>query len=236
MWRSARGRGSAVGVGCAGGGVRGLTLVVVVVGGGRWIWGRRSLLWRRTRRGCRVADHGVVVAAVPWARHRSRFTTPFEDQVCWLAVHTSKTAVALLMRVSWRSVGGICDRVATERRGGVDLLAGLRRIGIDEVSHRKGHRYLTVVVDHDTGRLVWVAREPRTHDVVRSFLEQLGAERCEQIELVSADMALWISGPIGECCPNASLCVDPFHVIQIATHALDLVRREVWNQARRDGD
>jgi transposase len=48
-------------------------------------------------------------------------------------------------------------------------------------------------------------------------------------------MALWISNPIGELCPNASLCVDPFHVIKFATHALDLVRREVWNEARRSG-
>jgi transposase len=180
------------------------------------------------------ADHGVIVAAVPWARHRARFTKPFEDQVCWLAVHTSKTAVAELMRVSWRTVGGICDRVARELAGGVDLLEGLRRIGIDEISHRKGQRYLTVVVDHDTGRLVWVGAN-RGHEVVRAFLDQLGAERCGQIELVSADMALWISNPIAERCPNASLCVDPFHVIAIATHALDVVRREVWNDARRSG-
>jgi len=101
--------------------------------------------------------HGVVVCAVPWARHDSRFTRSFEDQVCWLAVNTSKSAVAELMRVAWRSVGTILERVAAERRAKVDLLHGLRRIGIDEISHRKGQRYLTVVVDHDTGRLVWAA-------------------------------------------------------------------------------
>jgi transposase len=104
-----------------------------------------------------VADHGVIVASVPWARRRARFTKPFEDQVTRLAVHTSKSAVAQLMRVSWRTVGGICDRVAREQGGRVDLLAGLIRIGIDEVSYRKRQRYLTVVVDHDSGRLVWAA-------------------------------------------------------------------------------
>jgi len=73
----------------------------------------------------------VVVVAVPWARHDSRFTRAFEDQVAWLAVNTSKTAVAALMRVAWRSVGRILERVAAEAGREVDLLAGLRRIGIE---------------------------------------------------------------------------------------------------------
>ena len=81
----------------------------------------------------RCRRHGVVVCAVPWARHRSRFTRAFEDQVCWLAVNTSKSAVAQLQRIAWRSVGGIVERVAQEATRKVDLLAGLRRIGIETV-------------------------------------------------------------------------------------------------------
>jgi transposase len=77
--------------------------------------------------------HGVVVCAVPWARHGSRFTCAFEDQVAWLAVNASKSAVAQLMRIAWRTVGGICQRVAVEAQQEVDLLAGLRRIGIDDM-------------------------------------------------------------------------------------------------------
>jgi transposase len=183
----------------------------------------------------RCGRHGVVVCAVPWARHDCRFTRAFEDQVCWLAVNTSKTAVAELMRVAWRTVGKIVERVAAEAVGDVDLLDGLTRIGIDEISHRKGQRYLTVVVDHHTGRLVW-AGPGRGRDTVLAFFDQLGAERCEQIELVSADMAVWISGPITERIGDAVRCVDPFHVVMLATDALDQVRREVWNEARRQGN
>ena len=178
--------------------------------------------------------HGVVVCAVPWARHSSRFTRAFEDQVCWLAVHCSKTAVAELMRIGWRTVGGICERVAGEAGREVDLLAGLRRIGIDEISHRTGQRYLTVVVDHDSGRLVWAA-PGRDRKTVEAFLTALGEERCKQVELVSCDMAGWIAGPVAERLPDAVRCVDPFHVVQLATDALDDVRREVWNEARRAG-
>ncbi len=178
--------------------------------------------------------HGVVVAAVPWARHDSWFTRTFEDQAAWLAVNASATAVARLMRTSWRAVGSICRRVADEARAQRDLLAGLRRIGVDEISVRKGQSYLTVVVCHDTGRLVWAApgRDRRT---VEKFLDLLGDERCARLELVSCDMADWITRPIAERCPGATVCLDPFHIIKLSTDALDDVRREVWNQARRAG-
>jgi transposase len=178
--------------------------------------------------------HGVVVCAVPWARHGSRFSRAFEDQVAWLAVNASKSAVAQLMRTAWRTVGAICTRVAAEAAREIDLLDGLRRIGIDEISHRTGQRYLTVVVDHDSGRLVWAAagRDRRT---VEAFLDALGEDRCKQIQLVSADMAARVAGPIHERCPHAELCLDPFHIVALATDALDEIRGEVWNEARRAG-
>ncbi len=179
------------------------------------------------------ARHGVVVARVPWARHDSRFTRAFEDQVAWLAVNTSKSAVAELMRCSWRTVGAVLERVANERRLKVDLLSGLRSIGIDEISHRRGQRYLTVVVDHHTGRLVWAA-PGRDRATVLAFFDALGEERCKEIESVSCDMAGWIASAVAERVPWAERCVDPFHVIALATDALDEVRRELWREARRE--
>ncbi len=183
----------------------------------------------------RCRDHGVVVCAVPWARHNARFTRAFEDQVAWLTINTSKSAVAELMRIAWRTVGGVCERVVAEALEGEDLLDGLTRVGIDEISHRRGHRYLSVVVDHDSGQLAWAA-PGRDRKTIEAFLDELGEERCKDITLVSCDMAAWISGPIAERLPGAVRCVDPFHVVQLATDALDVVRREVWNQARMSGE
>jgi transposase len=171
---------------------------------------------------------------VPWARHDSGFTRSFEDQVAWLAVHTNKTAVAELMRIAWRMVGWICERVMAEQQTGRDPFTSLKRIGIDEISIRKGHRYLTVVVDHDTGRLVWAAAG-RDRKTTEKFLDLLGEERCKQLKLVSCDMAEWITRPVAERCPNASVCYDPFHLVKLSTDALDDIRREVWNEARRQG-
>src|SRR6266567_4333369 len=97
-------------------------------------------------------EHGVVVAQVPWARHGAGHTRVFDDTAAWLAVHTSKQAVRELLRVAWRTVGRIVARVGADAEQAVDRLDGLARIGIDEISHRKGQRYLTVIVDHDSGR------------------------------------------------------------------------------------
>jgi transposase len=182
---------------------------------------------------CRT--HGVTVVAVPWARHASRFTKDFEDQVAWLASESSGSAVAELMRISWRSVGAIVARVAAEARSRRDPLEGLSRIGIDEISHRKGHRYLVVVVDHDTGRLVWAA-PGRDEATVGRFFDDLGEERAARLTHVSADAASWIAGAVASGAPQAILCVDPFHVVSWVTDALDEVRRDVWNQARRSGN
>lgn len=178
--------------------------------------------------------HGVLVAAVPWARHDSRFTSAFEDQVAWLAVNTSKTAAAELMRIAWRTVGAIVGRVWAEVEQTEDRLAGLTRIGIDEISYKRGHRYLTVVVDHDSGRLLWAAPG---HDraTLRRFFGQLGHARCQQITHVSADQAPWIAEIVEERCPHAVQCADPFHIVKWATEALDEVRRQAWNDARRHG-
>jgi transposase len=179
--------------------------------------------------------HGVIVAAVPWARHDAGHSRAFDDMAAWLVRCTSKRAVGNLLRVAWRTVGAIVTRVmadADEAAG--DRLAGVRRIGIDEVSYRRGHKYLTLVVDHDTGHLLWI-KPGRDKKTLSEFFDLLGPDRCARIELVSADGADWIADVVGLRCPQAKLCMDPFHVVVWAQDALDLVRREVWNTARRNG-
>jgi transposase len=90
----------------------------------------------------RCREHGVVVTAVPWARHDSPFTAAFEDTAAWLAAHATATTVAQLMRSSWRAVTRMVARVVAEARGRTDRLTGVTRVAIDEKAYRKGHRYL----------------------------------------------------------------------------------------------
>jgi transposase len=150
-----------------------------------------------------------------------------------LATKVSKSAAAELMRVKWETVGAITGRCWADVEASVDLLGGLTRIGIDEVSYRKGHKYVMVVVDHDTGRVVWMG-EGRSKKTLAGFFDQLGAERCAKIGLVSADGADFIAKAVAEHCPGAVLCADPFHVVKWATGALDQVRRGTWRRARAE--
>ena len=89
-----------------------------------------------------------------------------------------------------------------------------------------------MVVDHDTRRLVWAA-PGRDKATVAAFFEALGPQRCATITHVSADGADFIDAVVAEHCPGAVRVADPFHVVRWATDALDQVRRDAWNEARR---
>jgi transposase len=89
------------------------------------------------------SEHGVVVADVPWARPGAKHSYLFEDTAAWLTAHAAISVVAMFLRVAWRTIAAIVGRVVADGRDTNDLLAGLCRIGIDEIAYRKGHRYLT---------------------------------------------------------------------------------------------
>jgi len=187
--------------------------------------------------GVRCRDRGVTVAAVPWARHDTGHTRAFDDQVGWLAVQCSKTAVTELMRIGWRTVGAIVTRVCADIDATHDRLAGLRRIGIDEISYKRGHKYLTVVVDHDARRLVW-AVPGRDKATLGRFFDALGEQRCAQITHVTADAADWIAAVVKERCPTAVRCGAvrgrlPRRGVGNRRPRSGQVRRQAWNDARR---
>lgn len=106
---------------------------------------------------------------------------------------------------------------------------GLRQIGVDEISYQRHHKYLTVVVHHETGKVVWAA-EGKSSDVLKSFFEQLGPERLAQIEVVSMDLSAAYQKAVSEVLPGAEIVFDKFHVARLAQQALDEVRRELVRQ------
>jgi transposase len=169
-------------------------------------------------------DHGVIVAQVPWARHRARHSRAFEDMTAWLAAHCSRSAVEELMRVAWRTVGAIIVRVVADAHEALDPLEGSVSIGIDEISYKRGHRYLTVVIDHDTGRLIWAA-PGRDKATLSRFFELLGPARAAGITHVSADGAEWIATVVADHCVNATMSLDPFHLVTVRREALCVRRR-----------
>ena len=163
----------------------------------------------------------VVTEAVPWARPAAWHTRDFEDMVAWLAQRTDKTTIASLLRCSWKAVDNIIRRFVAERLDQARL-EGLYRIGADEISYKRGHYYLTVVADHDTGRVVWVAPGKRGQ-ALQDFYDALGAQGRARIESVSMDLGTIYRDTTRRAVPHATICFDPFHVIQIANRALDSV-------------
>jgi len=181
-------------------------------------------------------EHGVVTAQVPWAFHDSGFTREFDLQVAWLAKYLARSSVTELMRIDWKTVGRCVDRAfahldpkAAKRR-----LDGLVRIGVDETSYRKGHQYMTVVVNHDTGEVVWV-HDAHGKSVFEAFFKELSPEQRSTIKFVSADGARWVDECIQKYVPEAVRCVDPFHVVEWAGEALDELRTEIWRTLRSEG-
>ncbi len=179
-------------------------------------------------------QHGVVTAAVPWARHRARHTRGFAETAAWSATEMTATAATKLLRCSWRTIGAMTARVLADLEAAAagDGLDGLTRVGIDEISYRRGHRYVVVVVDHDTRRLVW-ARPGRDRASVESFFDALGPARTAALTHITSDSAAWICRPVRARAPHVVHCADPFHVVRWAGEAVNLLRRKVWNAVRR---
>jgi len=173
---------------------------------------------------------GVRVERVPWAAHRARFTLEFEEMTAYLAQVTDKTQVTKQMGISWESVGAIVERVVA-RCLDPERLKNLTRIGADEFSYKKRHRYLTTVVDHDERRIVWAAKG-RSSETLEAFFDELGPEGCERLECVTIDMSAAFIKAIRHRIPNASLIFDRFHVQKLAGDALDEVRREQLRELR----
>lgn len=179
---------------------------------------------------------GVVVAMVPWAEPGSRFTKDFEAECAWLMGVANQKTVSGFLHVSWRTAGDIARRVADRLKASMPSpFDGLTAIGVDETSYRKGHTYLTVVVDHERHRVIW-AHDGVGGDVFDLFFQQLTEEQKASIRVVTGDGARWIDSCVGRWCPNAERVLDGFHIVSWMTGALDQVRKRLWNQARHAGD
>jgi transposase len=228
---------------------------------GRW----RLEVHARLRR-LRCPEHGARVEGVPFARDGARFTRDFENLIAWLASKTDKTATCRLTRIDWQTIGRVIERVAGEHLSEQDRLTGLFEISIDEVAWRKGHRYLTLIGDHRRRCVVWgcegkgqaagdqffaeldppdevedaedavESREIQAQAPAEEQGEQKIGERASKLVAISMDMGPGYAKSARQHAPQAVICIDNFHVVQLATKALDEVRREHWNELRSAGE
>jgi transposase len=244
------------------------------------VW-RLEIHCHRRRLWCPV--HGARTEGVPFARPGAEFTRDFECLVAWLAARTDKTTITGMLRIDWKTIGRIIKRVCDDELD-PDRLADLYDIGIDEVSWKKQHNYLTLIADHRAGQIVW-GGEGKGEKAADAFFEALDpapapppsqprpapelaimvpfgpcptvpaghgipaawlqadreldpavVARAFRLTAVSMDMTGGYAKSVRHHAPQATVCIDPYHVVQLANQALDEVRRAYWNELRSLGD
>jgi transposase len=252
------------------------------------VW-RLEVHCRRRRLWC--PEHGARTEGVPFARPGSEFTRDFECLVAWLATRTDKSTIKRMLRIDWDTVGRIIKRVCDDELD-PGRLDDLYDIGIDEVSWKRQHNYLTLVADHERRQVVWgcegkgqaaadaffseldpppdtatsptptpgagggrATEEPAImvpfgpapivqagHGIPGAWLQD-GSEldpaifaRASRLRAVSMDMTGGYAKSVREHALQATVCIDPYHVVQLANQALDEVRRAYWNELRSVGD
>jgi transposase len=164
---------------------------------------------------------GIRTEELPWAGPGARHTRDFEDMVLWLAQRTDRTSVATLMRCGWETVTAIINRGVAELLD-TRRLESLYRIGVDEVCYRHPHRYLTIIGDHGTGTVVDI-QPGRSEESLANFYQSQSDSNLSQIEAVSMDVSAAYTKATRTHLPHATICFDPFHIMQWVNRALDAV-------------
>jgi len=172
---------------------------------------------------------GVVrQVEVAFADHRRSYTKAFERYALELSRWMTILDVARHLGVSWDVVKDIQKRDLS-RRYSKPKLKDLRKIAIDEIAVGKGHRYMTVVLDLDTGAVVFVG-DGKGGDALKPFWKRLRRSRAK-IGAVAMDMSPAYHDAVSTHLPGATIVYDHFHVIKLFNDKLSNLRRSLYHQA-----
>jgi len=167
---------------------------------------------------------------ISFADERRRYTNAFRNYVLSLSQSMTILDLSLLLDVSWGTVKEI-QKEDLNRRVGKPKLQKLRRIAIDEIAVRKGHHYLTLVLDLESGRVVFVGNG-KGADALEPFWKRL--RRCRaKIEAVATDISWAYILAVTENLPQATIVCDRFHVIKLLNDKLTDLRRELYRTTKR---
>jgi len=188
---------------------------------------------RVPRANCKAC--GIKTTAVPWAGKHSRFTWLFEA----LAIEVIQAcgnvkAAAGLLGLDWDSVHRIMER-AVERGLARRELDSLAYVGLDEKSFRRGHNYISLLVDLTGSRVLEVV-EGRTEEAANGLWKSLPDEQKEAIEAVAVDMWPAFTSSIETHAEQAEIVHDRFHISKHLNEAVDQVRRQEHKDLRKAGD
>jgi transposase len=191
-------------------------------------FGRRVELRYRPRE-IACPTHGRGQEMIPWAAPRARLTYRAEWRLCVLCTLMTQKAAAEVMCMPTSTVSDNLHRIINRVRTG-HRIKGLVSIGVDEISYKKGQKYVTLVYDLDRSKVLWVGEGKGRETLDRFFNEELTKEQKDAIRWASCDMANAYTEGIKAHCQNVKLVIDRFHVVKRLNEAVDEVRKEEWRQ------
>jgi len=173
---------------------------------------------------------GVRVEQLEFVDTHQRVThrlAAYAAQLCRAGL--SVTAVADHLDLDPKTVKAI-DKAALQAEFGQTTDDGLKRLAIDEIAVKKGHNYMTVVLDYDTGRVVWMGKGRQTA-TIDEFFEAMPAKVREDIEAVAIDMWEPYINAVKNWCPQADVVFDLFHVVKAFNKVIDDIRNQEFRKA-----
>lgn len=171
--------------------------------------------------GCTIQEH------IPFAWAKCQYTKRLAVYIQSLCQYMTIKAVADHLGMSWNTVKEI-NKGYLRRKYGKPGLDGLKYIGIDEFAVKKGHVYMTIVADLESGQVVYVG-DGKGKDALDGFWKRLSRSKCN-IKAVSTDLSGAFISAVREHLPDATLVFDHFHVIKLANDALDKVRIDTYKE------
>jgi transposase len=180
-------------------------------------------------------EHGILTIEVPWAAAKSRYTLLFEKVAIQVLLKAATQDSAKdILRLSWDEVHSIQER-GVERGLLRRDQEGLKYIGIDEKSFLTGHKYITVLHNNETGKVIDIVGD-RTEEAAIELLNSIPSTQRDSIEAVTMDMWASYINSVGKILPNADIVHDKFHIKGYLNKAVDLVRRQEHTELLKEKD
>jgi transposase len=193
------------------------------------VCGMRSVLFCAPAE-IRCPTHGRVQERIPWADSHARVSYRLEYLILRYCQIMTQKAAANLLHMPQSTLSDVLHRAINRLRAG-HRIANMEKLGIDEISYRKGKKYATIVYDLDRQCVVWVGKGKGRETADQFFENALSKEQREKIRFASCDMSKAYLGAVEHWCSRAILVIDRFHVVKALNSAVDEVRKEQWREA-----
>ena len=199
------------------------------MGGCRGLWNAQRFFYAPAEILC--PTHGRVQERIPWADSHARVSYRLEYLVLLYCQIMTQKAAASLLRMAKSTLSDVLHRAISRLRAG-HRIADMDKLGIDEISYRKGKKFATIVYDLDHQCVVWVGKGKGRETADQFFKDALSEEQRMKIRFASCDMSRAYLGAVEHWCPKAILVIDRFHIVKALNKAVDEVRKEQWREAQ----